>query len=387
MAGAVVGEPEHLVARRNAAHPVAHRPRRRRPGRFPPRTERSPGTARASCPARILASPGLMPAALSRTTSCPGPGRGGSTSTTCEDVDSAVLVKPDCACHLQHHLSLSALDSRRPLRDIQAGNRPVLPRVRPGGWLQPVSRAAPSEPGGFLLWSPRPRISQLMGRIGKRGPPRMSILPPHSSSPRRHRRGRARRIAARPRCRPGARRHVGGHAQPGPAALRAGPVGGAPAEPELQHRLAERDDLLAGRPDQPRAEPRGGGQPGAGERPGQAGPRPGVRCRPERTLLVQLRRRLAIAKAILRRQLVSNYEGGAAGSRLGRPQRQRVQQPARPAQLPGHGRAPSADDHRDHAARPRPQADAGRAPPGRAAGERPPDHRGARRSGPGRWPG
>src|SRR5258708_4644090 len=41
------------------------------------------GKRECSRPSRILASPGLMPAALTRTRACPGPGTGAGTSATC----------------------------------------------------------------------------------------------------------------------------------------------------------------------------------------------------------------------------------------------------------------------------------------------------------------
>ena len=46
-------------------------------------TALSRGHCLAKLPSRIIASPGLMPAALIRTRTCPGPGTGRSTSTKC----------------------------------------------------------------------------------------------------------------------------------------------------------------------------------------------------------------------------------------------------------------------------------------------------------------
>ena len=64
------------------------------------------GQRSANTPLRMDASPGLMPAAFTRTRTSPGPGTGRSTSTTLQHVDPAVLLVPD---RLWHGLSSVAV--------------------------------------------------------------------------------------------------------------------------------------------------------------------------------------------------------------------------------------------------------------------------------------
>ena len=92
------GRAEHLIA----GDEGLRRQRRPRPpprrGRCPDPTGTSPATRSCSSPLRMFASPGLIPAAFTWTSTCPGTARPVHLPHL-QHVDPAVVVEPDCSWH------------------------------------------------------------------------------------------------------------------------------------------------------------------------------------------------------------------------------------------------------------------------------------------------
>ena len=101
LAGPLVGEADHLVADRARRSPRS-RARATTPARSLPCPDGNvAGHSCASSPSRILASPGLMPAATTRTSTCPGPATGAGTSFDLQHVDPAEPSVLHCPWHLR----------------------------------------------------------------------------------------------------------------------------------------------------------------------------------------------------------------------------------------------------------------------------------------------